>query len=92
MNSSQLNEEELNLFRNIHQQILPHREKRYKTFSIIEKDDIDIDLKPIINKSIEILNKFNYLNYNIMNKPKWTALFQNILNLKLNQGIFHSDV
>ncbi len=65
MNSSQLNEEELNLFRDIHQQILPHREKRYKTFSIIEKDDIDIDLKPIFNKSIEILEKFNYINYNI---------------------------
>ena len=65
MNSSQLNEEELNLFRDIHQKILPHREKRYKTLEITEKDDVDIDLKPIIDKSLEILDKFNYFNYNI---------------------------
>ena len=65
MNISHLNEEELNLFRNIHQKILPNREKRYKTLEITEKDDIDIDLKPIIDKSLEILDKFNYFNYNI---------------------------
>ena len=64
MNFFQLQEEELNNFVNIHQQILPNRKDRYKTLKISEKDNVNIDLQTIINKSKEILEKSNYLNFN----------------------------
>ena len=38
MNFSHLDEKELNLFSNIHQQILPRRTERYKTLKVNEKD------------------------------------------------------
>ncbi len=72
MNFSHLDEKELNLFSNIHQQILPRRIERYKTLKVKEKDKINIDLKPIIDKSIETLDKFEYFNYN---KNKYVVEF-----------------
>ena len=72
MNFSHLDEKELNLFKNIHQQILPKRIGRYKTLKVKEKDNINIDLKPIIDKSIEILDKSEYFNYN---KNKYVVEF-----------------
>ena len=77
MNFSHLDEKELNLFSNIHQQILPRRTERYKTLKIKEKDKINIDLNPIIDKSIETLDKFEYFNYN--KNKRFSSLYNFIL-------------
>jgi hypothetical protein len=75
MNISKLNQDELDTFKIVHNILIPHRKKRFQTYDILHPTSAFADknkkiyesINPILVKAVEILNQYNFSNYDINN-------------------------